>query len=167
MDVLESIDVIMNTMPPICVLDHGRFGGAPVIVWAVINGAVLTALVIVKGALYLYEILQHHNLPLIDVNIFYLRLYGVRHMVKSHTLLPHALLFPICSKGFVYSLFHRHDNAYNCMYYTRHRSLDGTRNSPMEESDSPSHAPPMELHRAPCFTPYYTGALSTSVLHYN
>ena len=37
---------------------------------------------------------------------FYLRLYGVRHMVKDHSdsekgnpLLPQGLLFPISSKG--------------------------------------------------------------------
>ena len=40
------------------------------------------------------------------LNTFYLRLYGVRHMVKDHLdsekgnlLLPHRLLFPINSKG--------------------------------------------------------------------
>ena len=40
------------------------------------------------------------------LNTFYLRLYGVRHMVKDHydsekgnMLLPHRLLFPINSKG--------------------------------------------------------------------
>ena len=40
------------------------------------------------------------------LNTFYLRLYGVRHMVKDHsdsekgnTLPPHGLLFPISSKG--------------------------------------------------------------------
>ena len=40
------------------------------------------------------------------LNIFYLRLYGVRHMVKDHSdsergnlLPPHRLLFPIGSKG--------------------------------------------------------------------
>ena len=40
-------------------------------------------------------------------NTFYLRLYGVRHMVKDYSdsergnpLLPHRLLFPISSKGF-------------------------------------------------------------------
>ena len=41
------------------------------------------------------------------LNTFYLRLYGVRHMVKDHSdsdrgnpLPPHRLLFPINSKGF-------------------------------------------------------------------
>ena len=40
------------------------------------------------------------------LNTFYLRLYGVRHMVKDHSdrekgnwLLPHGLLFPFSSKG--------------------------------------------------------------------
>ena len=40
------------------------------------------------------------------LNTFYLRLYGVRHMVKDHSdsekgnpLVPHRLLFPISSKG--------------------------------------------------------------------
>ena len=44
------------------------------------------------------------------LNTFYLRLYGVRHMVKDHSdsergnpLPPHGLLFPISSKGsFIY-----------------------------------------------------------------
>ena len=40
------------------------------------------------------------------LDTFYLRLYGVKHMVKDHSdsergnlLLPHGLLFPINSKG--------------------------------------------------------------------
>ena len=40
------------------------------------------------------------------LNIFYLQLYGIRHMGKDHSdsdrgnpLLPHGLLFPISSKG--------------------------------------------------------------------
>ena len=42
------------------------------------------------------------------LNTFYLRLYGVRHMVKDHSdsekgnPLPHSLLFPISSKVFFY-----------------------------------------------------------------
>ena len=45
------------------------------------------------------------------LNSFYLRLYGVRHMVKDHSdseRKTHGLLFPISSKGsFIYSLPHR------------------------------------------------------------
>ena len=40
------------------------------------------------------------------LNTFYLRLYGIRHMIKDHSdsdsgnlLPPHRLLFPIKSKG--------------------------------------------------------------------
>ena len=41
------------------------------------------------------------------LNTFYLRLYGVRHMVKDHsergyTLPPHRLLLPISKQGFFY-----------------------------------------------------------------
>ena len=43
------------------------------------------------------------------LNTFYLRLYGIRHMVKDHSdsekrnpLPPHGLLFPISSKGSFY-----------------------------------------------------------------
>ena len=47
------------------------------------------------------------------LNTFYLRLYGVRHMVKYHTdsergnpLPPHGLLFPISSKGSFICTYH-------------------------------------------------------------
>ena len=48
------------------------------------------------------------------LNTFYLRLYGVTHMVKDHSdsergnpLPPHRLLFPISSKGsFIYIIPH-------------------------------------------------------------
>ena len=40
------------------------------------------------------------------LNTFYLRLYGIRHMVKEHSdsergnlLQPHRLLFPVSNKG--------------------------------------------------------------------
>ena len=46
------------------------------------------------------------------LDTFYLRLYGIRHIVKNHSerergnpLLPHGLLFPISSKGsFIYTI---------------------------------------------------------------
>ena len=46
------------------------------------------------------------------LNTFYLRLYGIRHMVKDHSdsekvnpLPPHGLLFPISSKGsFIFTI---------------------------------------------------------------
>ena len=46
------------------------------------------------------------------LNIFYLRLYGVRHMVKDHSdsergnlLPPHGLLFPLSSKDSLNAYF--------------------------------------------------------------
>ena len=48
------------------------------------------------------------------LNTFYLRLYGVGHMVKDHSdsergnpLPPYRLLFPINSKGSLYAPSHR------------------------------------------------------------
>ena len=49
------------------------------------------------------------------LNTFYLRLYGIRHMVKDHSnsekgnlLPPHRILFPISSKGsFICTIPHR------------------------------------------------------------
>ena len=65
------------------------------------------------------------------LNTFYLRLYGIRHMVKDHSdsekgnpLLPHRLLFPINSKG-----SYRQDSTYHGLYYTSRGALAGTRNS--------------------------------------
>ena len=56
---------------------------------------------------------------------FYLRLYGVRYMVKDHSdsekgnqLLPHRLLFPI----------ERQDSTYHGLCYTSCGALAGTRN---------------------------------------
>ena len=47
------------------------------------------------------------------LNIFYLRLYGIGHMVKDHSdnergnlLQPHRLLFPISSKALLYAPSH-------------------------------------------------------------
>ena len=64
------------------------------------------------------DIINHHVLNLLEgkkegnvlfndvLNTFYLRLYGVKHMVKDHSdsergnpLPPYGLLFPISSKG--------------------------------------------------------------------
>ena len=58
------------------------------------------------------------------LNTFYLRLYGVRHMVKDHSdsergnpLPPHGLLFSINSKVvFLYAPSHRQDNTYTDLY---------------------------------------------------
>ena len=56
---------------------------------------------------FIYGYMGERNVLFNDaLNTFYLRLYGVRHMVKDHSdsergnpLPPHRLLFPINSKG--------------------------------------------------------------------
>ena len=60
------------------------------------------------------------------LNTFYLRLYGVGHMVKDDSdsergnpLPPHGLLFPINSKG----------STYHGLCYTSRRELGGKTNS--------------------------------------
>ena len=69
------------------------------------------------------------------LNTFYLRLYGVRHMVKDHSdsergnlLLPHGLLFSINSKGFICTIPHRITHITGLCYIS-HGELAGTRNS--------------------------------------
>ena len=54
------------------------------------------------------------------LNTFYLRLYGVTHMVKDHSdnergnpLPPHGLLLPIAARVILYAPFHRQDNTYH------------------------------------------------------
>ena len=72
------------------------------------------------------------------LNTFYLRLYGVRHMVKDHSdcergnpLHPHGLLFSISSKGSFISISHRQDSTYHGLCYTSLGTLARTRNSSM------------------------------------
>ena len=72
------------------------------------------------------------------LNTFYLRLYGVRHMVKDHSdsekgnpLPPHRLLFPITARVLLYAPSHRQDSTYHGFYYTSRGALAGTRNSSM------------------------------------
>ena len=111
------------------------------------------------------------------LNTFYLRLYGVRHMVKDHSasekgnpLPPHRLLFPINSKGsFICTI----PQTYHSLCYTSHGALAGTRNSsmgpPLEGSIRRCIAPwadalTMELHLAPPHTnvSFRSVALKTS-----
>ena len=56
------------------------------------------------------------------LNTCYLRLYGVRHMVKDHSdsergnlLPPHRLFFPINKQGFFYMHHPRQDSTYHSL----------------------------------------------------
>ena len=70
------------------------------------------------------------------IKTFYLRLYGIRHMMKDHSdserenQLPplHGLLFLI-SKAFFYAPSHRQDRTYHDLCYTSRGALTRTRNS--------------------------------------
>ena len=71
-------------------------------------------------------------------NTFYLRLYGVRHMVKDHSdceignpLPPHRLLFPINRRVSLYAPSQRQDCTYHSRCYTSRGALAGMRNSSM------------------------------------
>ena len=71
------------------------------------------------------------------LNTFYLRLYGVGHVVKDHSdsergnpLPPHGLLFRLAAMVLLYASSHRKDNTYG-LCYTSRRTLAGTRNSSM------------------------------------
>ena len=72
------------------------------------------------------------------LNTFYLWLYGIRHMVKDHSvnewgnlLPPHGLNFLISSKGSFIYIIHWQDNTYHSLCYTSCGALAGTRNSSM------------------------------------
>ena len=71
MDVPESIDVIMNVMPPIVFWNMAVSVVFSVMVWAEIHHDGRIGLVRVNGSLnvqiYRDEILQHHVVPLINV----------------------------------------------------------------------------------------------------
>ena len=67
---------------------------------------------------------------------FYLRLYGVRHMVKDHsdseTRCRHiGYSFRLTARVLLYAPSHRQDNTYQCLCYTSRGALAGTRNSSM------------------------------------
>ena len=67
------------------------------------------------------------------LNTFYLRLYGVGHMVKDHSdsergnlLMPHGYSFRLAARVLLYAPSHRQDSTYLC--YTSRGALVGMRN---------------------------------------
>ena len=84
--------------------------------------------------IYLYVCERERNVLFNDaLNTFYLRLYGVRHMVKDHSdtekgnpLSPHRLT----ARVLLYAPPHIQDNTYG-LCYTSRGALAGTRNSSM------------------------------------
>ena len=71
-------------------------------------------------------------------NTFYLRLYGVRHMVKDHSdsekgnpLPPHGLSFRLAAMVLLYASSHKQNNTYHALCYTSRVAVAGTRHSSM------------------------------------
>ena len=65
---------------------------------------------------------------------FYLRLYGVRHMVKDHSDSESGNMdysFRLAARVLLYASSHRQDNTYHGLCYTSRGALAGTRNSSM------------------------------------
>ena len=111
-DVTEITEATRSTRLSVCVMDGIGWSTHP------------------HGQLFRGEITVLFNDAL---NTFYLRLYGVGHMVKDHydsekgnSLPPNRLLFPINSKGSFICI--RQDNTYHGFCYTSRGALAGTRN---------------------------------------
>ena len=56
------------------------------------------------------------------LNTFYLRLYGVRHMVKDHI----GYSYRLTARVLLYAPSHRQDNTYHGLCYTSRGALAGT-----------------------------------------
>ena len=95
------------------------------------------------------------------LNTFYLRLYGVGHMVKDHsdseseeTRCHHiGYSFRLAARVLLYVSSHRQNNTHHGLCYTSRGALAGTRNSSMGPPHEGSIRPPIalttELHLAP------------------
>ena len=83
------------------------------------------------------EFKQEGNVLFNDaLNTFYLRLYGVGHMVKDHsdrreeTRCRHmGYVFGLAARVLLYASSHIQDNTYHGLSYTSRGTLAGTRNS--------------------------------------
>ena len=65
------------------------------------------------------------------LNTFYLRLYGVTHIVKDHSDSEREetrCSFQLSVRVLVYTSSHRQDNTYHGLCYTSRGALAGTRN---------------------------------------
>ena len=67
------------------------------------------------------------------LNTFYLRLYGVRHVVKDHSerFCHIGYSFRVAGRVLLYASSHRQDNTYHSLCYTSRGALAWTRNSSM------------------------------------
>ena len=80
------------------------------------------------------------------LNTFYLRLYGIRHMVKGHSdserrnpLQPYGLLFPISSKGSFICIIPQTAFVTRVVEHWLEREIAQWVNPMKDRSDDPSH----------------------------
>ena len=81
----------------------------------------------------IYRYKKERNVLFNDtLNTFYLRLYGVRHMVKDHSdskrgnpLPQHGLSFRLAARVLLYAPSHRQDSTYHSLWYTSRGALAG------------------------------------------
>ena len=99
------------------------------------------------------------------LNTFYIRLYGVRHMVKDHSdsergnpMRHMGYSFQLTARVLLYAPSHRQDSTYHGLCYTSRGALAGTRNKSMGPPHEGSIRRPIapwanalttELHLAP------------------
>ena len=65
------------------------------------------------------------------LNTFYLRLHGVRHMVKDHSNSEKGYSLRLTARVLLYAPSQRQDSTYHGLCYTSRGALAGTRNSSM------------------------------------
>ena len=71
------------------------------------------------------------------LNTFYLRLYGVGHMVKDHSVREETRCrhmgysFRLTASVLLYAPYHRQDSTYHGLCYTSRGALAGKKNSSM------------------------------------
>ena len=63
------------------------------------------------------------------LNTFYLRLYGVGHMVKDHSDSYMGYSFRLAARVLLYAPSRRQDSTYHSLFNTSRSALAGTRNS--------------------------------------
>ena len=61
------------------------------------------------------------------LNTFYLQLYGIRHIVKDHSVREDTQC-RLVTRVLLYAPSHRQDNTYHSLCYTSRGALAGTRN---------------------------------------
>ena len=137
--------------------------------WAILYSIQCSTTGIIKAAVYAILSVGWRNEGNVlfndALNTFYLRLYGVKHMVKFNTdsergnpLPPHVLLFLATARVLLYAPFNRQYSTYHILCYTSRGALTGPRNSSM--------GPPWRINPTPHRTMnecYYHGATFRSL----